>query len=535
MPGRQGEGGEARACSAQAEESTNASALAEARARGFVNIFCRLYLEPEDGLAATLKQSCLNGDLANSGVRSFGWKLLLGVVPAKRIDLSVWSSTLLEHRRAYTQLKRTHIVDPTKDEGDALLNNPLSAVENSAWAQYHKDQDLLEEICKDLERLYPLGCGDQFVSNKDTVEMLKTVLFLWSKQNSEISYRQGMHEVAAPFLYVLMQEALDIRPDLALNEEERTICGFADKNYVEHDLYILFEAVMRELMPLYQVTRNGRTPSDKAPVVHLSTHIQDSLLRRSSPQLYIHLSNLEIAPQLYTLRWLRLLFGREFEIESVLLIWDYLFLYAVDGSELPPHESDPKGLLRALAYFSLALLLRLEPVLVDKEYSQTLQTLMKLPNLGSVAPLVRQAHKLYNQGATNGATCTAETSLLAHERVSTVKAKPVTHSANGNSALGFLDGSTAFVSKNIRGFVATTFKSGGNSEPKASAKGAPNTENSGDTVQTRMGQKLSNLIIELENALCSDAKTELRSVGTIIAEMKCVRDVLLRRIREDDI
>lgn len=38
------------------------------------------------------------------------------------------------------------------------------------------------------------------------------------------------------------------------------------------------------------------------------------MLQRSDPQLKRRLAELEVEPQLYLLRWLRLLFGREFHL-----------------------------------------------------------------------------------------------------------------------------------------------------------------------------------------------------------------------------
>ena len=44
------------------------------------------------------------------------------------------------------------------------------------------------------------------------------------------------------------------------------------------------------------------------------TNIHDVLLKRHDPALYARLEKLEIFPQLYGIRWLRLLFGREFQV-----------------------------------------------------------------------------------------------------------------------------------------------------------------------------------------------------------------------------
>lgn len=40
----------------------------------------------------------------------------------------------------------------------------------------------------------------------------------------------------------------------------------------------------------------------------------------------LHEQELGVEPQLFLLRWLRLLFEREFHLEDVLVVWDSLFV-----------------------------------------------------------------------------------------------------------------------------------------------------------------------------------------------------------------
>lgn len=68
-----------------------------------------------------------------------------------------------------------------------------------------ENAELRNEIRKDVERTYQ---ENQFFANKKILSILTNVLFIWSKENSEISYRQGMNEVAASLIYVYFREAL---------------------------------------------------------------------------------------------------------------------------------------------------------------------------------------------------------------------------------------------------------------------------------------------------------------------------------------
>ena len=48
-----------------------------------------------------------------------------------------------------------------------------------------------------------------FFRQKDIQDVMTNVLFVWSKVNPDVSYRQGMHELLAPILYVLEQDKVD--------------------------------------------------------------------------------------------------------------------------------------------------------------------------------------------------------------------------------------------------------------------------------------------------------------------------------------
>ena len=60
----------------------------------------------------------------------------------------------------------------------------------------------------------------------------------------------------------------------------------------------------------------------KSPVLRLCDRIQNVSLRVLDPLVHVKLIEVGIAPQLYMLKWIRLLFLREFHIEDVMILWD---------------------------------------------------------------------------------------------------------------------------------------------------------------------------------------------------------------------
>lgn len=120
---------------------------------------------------------------------------------------------------------------------------------------------------------------------------------------------------------------------------------FLDEAHFEKDTYILFNAVMSNIHQFFQVYE--RTPStarkmteeekkkeealiNSSPVIKRCRHIQYVLLKKYSSPLSGYLESLGIEPQLYALRWVRLLFAREFHFDDCVILWDAIFAHGSD-------------------------------------------------------------------------------------------------------------------------------------------------------------------------------------------------------------
>ncbi|VDK26371.1 unnamed protein product [Anisakis simplex] len=55
--------------------------------------------------------------------------------------------------------------------------------------------------------------------------------------------------------------------------------------------------------------------------------INNDILAVIDPVLHAHLMKLDIAPQLFGIRWIRLLFGREFPVHDLLFVWDAILAH----------------------------------------------------------------------------------------------------------------------------------------------------------------------------------------------------------------
>ena len=163
-----------------------------------------------------------------------------------------------------------------------------------------------------------------------TQTMLLNILFIYCKLNRDIGYRQGMHEVLAPIVWVISRDAIDPSSlGMDYTDFDPSMQSNLAQKYIEHDAFTLFGAIMQTVKASYEMGNNSETATsgllNNSPIVERSKRIHENYLQHADPELAEHLTAIEILPQIFLIRWLRLLFGREFPFEDVLVLWDNLF------------------------------------------------------------------------------------------------------------------------------------------------------------------------------------------------------------------
>ena len=176
---------------------------------------------------------------------------------------------------------------------------------------------------------------NEYFREPSTQSMLVDILFIYCKLNRDVGYRQGMHEILAPILWVVSRDSIDPASLIDFKghtELEGLISICLDVIHVEHDTFTLFCIIMQTVKSFYELGNSdlttASTPSTSSPIVERSKRIHEQLLRQADLELAEHLSAIEVLPQIFLIRWIRLLFGREFAFDEVLSMWDVLF--AVD-------------------------------------------------------------------------------------------------------------------------------------------------------------------------------------------------------------
>uniref|UniRef100_A0A668A7E6 TBC1 domain family member 5 n=1 Tax=Myripristis murdjan TaxID=586833 RepID=A0A668A7E6_9TELE len=339
---------------------------------------------------ARIRQAGINGRLRSSRFRSVCWKLYLEALPE---DKNQWINKTKELRAQYEKIKEMHITNPRKAAGqqDLVVNNPLSQDEGSLWNKFFQDKELRGMIRQDVMRTFP---EMRYFQEEDVRTKLTDILFCYARENEQLLYKQGMHELLAPIVFVLHcdHQAFQHASETA-NPSEEMKC-LLNPVYHEHDAYAMFSQLMETAEPWFssfeREVRKGKEemltsipfarPQDTGPSVAIVTkvnRIQDQLVKKHDVELHMHLNRLEIAPQIYGIRWVRLLFGREFPLQDLLVVWDALFADSIT--------------LDLVDYIFVAMLLYIRDALIASNFQTCLGLLMHYPPIGDIHALLHKA------------------------------------------------------------------------------------------------------------------------------------------------
>ena len=193
-------------------------------------------------------------------------------------------------------------------ESPADLNStadPLTDDEESPWQFLRHDETTRAEIHQDVDRCLQ---ENAFFREPVVKAKLLDILFIYARLNPDLGYRQGMHELLAPILWVVHRDAIDSKTLIEGSEEGggredySLMLQCLDERYVEHDSFMLFCFVMQTARSYYE---SGNGNFDVIPIVSRCDHIHQDLLAATDRALAEHLAAIEVLPQIF-LTWVLL-------------------------------------------------------------------------------------------------------------------------------------------------------------------------------------------------------------------------------------
>jgi len=357
-------------------------------------------------------------------LRRLAWAQLLHVV--KGNDVAAWVEELKVQRRQYRELVEQHQQELDVKKFDASIANPLSRNAANPFLKKQANDELLQEIEKDIERTYP---EVPLLQDERSRRAMQQVLFHWCKANNPAkdaseSYRQGMNELVAVLYFAVRSGEF-----AGASSPAADLCGSA---HSEADTFALFSSLMEAgLREMFAVEKGKKTPA-KSPIGELPVprslgppergrpqsailarcaFIFDVLLKALDEPLHRRIQQHGIEPQIFLLRWLRLLFCREFHLEDTLVIWDAIFAdsfespglgslkYAKGGGNVAERAEAASMALPLVDYTAVAMLMFVRQDLMTSDESDCLQRLLKFPPVESVRSFTELAARLRSGAA----------------------------------------------------------------------------------------------------------------------------------------
>ncbi len=99
----------------------------------------------------------------------------------------------------YNEIREKHILNPLVLQEVGKLDNPLSQSKDSKWNRHFRDNDLRHVIKLDVVRTNP---NVKYYHAPGVQNMMINILFCYAREYPQTCYRQGMHEILAPLIFI---------------------------------------------------------------------------------------------------------------------------------------------------------------------------------------------------------------------------------------------------------------------------------------------------------------------------------------------
>ena len=359
-----------------------------------------------------LKKYAIEAKLTKEYLRPIAWKIFLGVLP-NTTSLREWVEIISNQREEYkSKLKKYCKIK--KFVGDPLGGGKKKKKNEGPV----EDTDLKALINKDLERTHQEL--EIFVQNK-IKNILANVLYIWSKENSVVSYRQGMNELLAiifivfyPFYFTCTrkpkttkEDILDYLKDINLYKDDIYIY-FHDEDEIQSDLFYTFEALMKKgMINLYdphslqkdepgykmyeifpQMWKDDSNENNPTYVYRRSSLLIKEKLKSLDNELYAHFKKIDLNCEVFLQRFLRCIFCREFNLDDVYIIWDIIFY------DNYVNRNKEKYDFIYMEYICIAMIFKIRDVLKDADQNECLAILFKYPEIKDIMDLIKLAKKV---------------------------------------------------------------------------------------------------------------------------------------------
>jgi len=347
-------------------------------------------------------------------LRPMAWKIFLGIIPKESKSLEEWIDSIDSQRNEYKNkiekycsLKKYRSIDP-------LLNNE----DNERDDLLNKDEDksIINLINLDLVRTHQ---NIELFQKNQTKNILSNILYIYSKENDDIPYGQGMNELVS-MLYISLypyylpkkenhtkEEIKEYLKDIESHYEDIYLF-FYDEDELQSDIFYLFESLMLkgvkdlygkddikkedknynlyELFP--DIIKDLSNEERPIPLNLRSSLVIKEKLKIIDIKLYNHFKKININCNYFLHRWFKCIFTREFDIKDVSCLWDKIFLYEFTKNDLYKYP------LVYIDFICVGMIIKIRSKLIKKDENDCFTILFHYPKGDDISELINISGKI---------------------------------------------------------------------------------------------------------------------------------------------
>ena len=365
-----------------------------------------------------------NSDMPKE-LRPTAWKIFFGIFP-NNSNIIDWVETINKLRIKYNKKKKKYL-SIKKYKGDPLNigggNNSNKKSERNFNTLY-EENELRRIINLDIIRTYQ---NINLFSQEKIKKLLLNILFIWCKENDDVSYRQGMNDLVAiliicfyPYYFSSEEKEKPHKEDIIkyINIKEpkerykysKIIYNyFHDEDEIECDLFFAFDSLMKKGMKnlfdprlfqrgepeykLYEIFSDMyKEEIDEEKVNFISRRcflLINEKLKKIDEELFQYFKKIDINCGAFLQKWLRCIFCREFELNQIFILWDVILV------EDFVNEKTQKYSLAFMDSICLAMILRLRKYILNRDQNDCFSLLFKYPKIDNIKNIIVLAYHIH--------------------------------------------------------------------------------------------------------------------------------------------
>ena len=365
-----------------------------------------------------------NGDLPKE-LRPTAWKIFLGIFP-NNSNIIDWVEIVSKLRIKYNKKKKKYF-SAKKYKGDPLSGgiNNINKKNERNFNTLYEENELRRIINLDIIRTYQ---NINLFSQENIKKILLNILFIWSRENDDISYRQGMNDLLAililcfyPYYFPLEDNENKITKDEIINyiniKDKKELYKnslkiykyFHDESEIECDLFYAFDSLMKKGMKnlfnpkliqkndpeykLYEIFSDmykDDIEEEKSNFISRRCFLLiNEKLKKIDEELFLYLKKIDINCGAFLQKWLRCILCREFDLNQVFILWDGILVQDF------LNEKNQKYSLDFMDSICLAMIIRLRKYILQRDQNDCFSLLFKYPKIDNIKNIIILAYNIH--------------------------------------------------------------------------------------------------------------------------------------------